>query len=139
MNVKRNESREASLFLNIQATKNPRPFTNHLHDFTFPNSAVMVRPALLPECIKQGFESYYDIRLTGKLASSRPSQRRARPSHACGAQEWRDSQRPPCYLRYVDELNFEGGGTDQPGTALLLSTRTLKTVSSSHTMNIKEQ
>ena len=101
-----------NLFLNIQATKKSAAFINHVHDFNFPNSAAMVRPALLPECIKHGFESYYYIRLTGKLASSRSSQRRARPSHACGAQEWRHSQRPPCYLRYVDELNFEGGGTD---------------------------
>lgn len=77
----------------------------------------MVRATLLPDCVTEGCEFYYDSRLTCKLASSWPSQCRARPSHACGTQKWRDSQRPPRHLRYVDEFDFEGGCPDQPGTA----------------------
>jgi hypothetical protein len=77
----------------------------------------MVRAILLPYCVTQGCKVYYGSRLTCSLASSWPSQCRARPSYACGTQKWRDSQWPPCHLRYLDEFDFEGGCADQPGTA----------------------
>jgi hypothetical protein len=77
----------------------------------------MVRATLLTHCVTQVCEVYYDSRLTCNLASSWPSQCRARPSYACGTQKWRDSQRPSCHLRYVDEFDFEGGCADQPSTS----------------------
>jgi hypothetical protein len=45
-------------------------------------------------------------------ASSRPPHGRTRPSDAGRAQERRNAERTPRYVRYVDELDVEGGGAD---------------------------
>lgn len=76
-----------------------------------------VRPAhtLLPATASMRPDGHYllDI-LTRFLASIGPPHCRPRASHARGTQEWRDAERPPRFLRYLDEPHPEGGGADQP-------------------------
>lgn len=52
--------------------------------------------------------------LTRFPASIGPPHCRPRASHARGTQEWRDAERTPRVLRYLDEPHPEGSGTDQP-------------------------
>lgn len=59
--------------------------------------------------------------LSVRAAPPRPAHRGTGPPDAGGAQEWRDPQWTPRYMRYVDEPHAEGGGADQPGTLHLLS------------------
>ena len=47
----------------------------------------------------------------------RPLNGGAGPPDVGGAQERRDLERPPRYVRYVDELDVEGGGPDEPRKA----------------------
>lgn len=49
----------------------------------------------------------------GGIVTARSSQRGARPPDARGAQEWRDAEWTSCKLRYVDELDAQGGDTDE--------------------------
>lgn len=63
-----------------------------------------------------------NYKLTVVAASLRPPNGRARPPHACGTQEWRDAERTPCYMRYMDELDTQGGSADKSGTQALFVT-----------------
>ena len=70
--------------------------------------------SLLPTSMSKKYK------LTVVAASPRPPNSRTRAPHARGAQEWRDAERTPGYVRYMDELNSQGGCADKSGTQALL-------------------
>lgn len=78
----------------------------------------MVRPfPYLAHQIHSKSEAYGFMQF---IAPPWSSDGRARPSHACRTQEWRDAERTPCQLRQLDELNTQGGCPDQPGRRSVL-------------------
>jgi len=55
------------------------------------------------------------------LVTIRPPQRRPGLAHARRAQEWRNPQRPPRQLRYLDEFDPEGSGANKSRRRQVLS------------------
>ena len=58
--------------------------------------------------------NYHRDILTRFSVTIGPPHCRPRASHAGGTQEWRDAERPPRVMRYLDEPYPEGSGADQP-------------------------
>jgi hypothetical protein len=62
---------------------------------------------------------YKNYKLRSSAASPRPPHSRARPAHSGRAQERRDAERTPGYVRYVDELDAQGSCADESGMLVL--------------------
>jgi hypothetical protein len=74
-----------------------------------------------------------NYKLRRSAASPRPSDSRTGPPHAGGAQERGDAEWTPGYVRYVDELDAQGGGADESGMLVLhLKVTTGKCVAERH-------
>lgn len=56
---------------------------------------------------KESTDSFISV-----LVTFRPAHGSSRPPNARRAEERRNTQRTPRYVRHVDEFNAEGGGTD---------------------------